>query len=70
MVLAANGPIFLGRNRPFEVWGDRYVQDAREFQEDTLQNINPGSPTPVQPQIMDKKKPRTEIIWQGRHCYL
>ncbi|MDD2902493.1 MAG: hypothetical protein PHU44_08655, partial [Syntrophales bacterium] len=70
MVLAANEPIFLDRNRPFEVWSDRYVQDGREFRKDTLQEINPGNPTPVQPEIMDKKKPRTEIIWRGQPYFL
>lgn len=70
MVLAAYRPITLDRSLPFEVWSDRFIQFGREFRKDTLQEINPGSPTPVQPEIMDRKKYRTEIIWQGRHYYL
>ena len=48
------------------VWGDRFLQQGREFAKDTLQEINPGGPMPVPPEKLDVGELRQKVMWKGK----
>jgi len=50
------GPVKLDLNKPYEFWSDRYVQCGRVFHKDTMEEITPGSPYPVQPKMLNHRK--------------
>ncbi|MEW6386322.1 MAG: hypothetical protein AB1491_02235 [Thermodesulfobacteriota bacterium] len=60
----------LDKSLPFEVWSDCYVQFGREFRKDTLQLKNPEAPLIPQPEMLNIRKPRQEIIWKKRYYYI
>jgi len=38
-----------------------------QLRKDDLHRVNPGGPVPIQPEMLDPRKERMEIVWQGRH---
>ena len=63
-------PLMLDKNFPFESWGDRFVQQGREFHKYTLLEKNPGAPIIPQPKMINPRKPRTVIRWKRKYYYI
>jgi hypothetical protein len=63
-------PLLLNKDFPFNAWGDCYMQFGRVFRKKDLQLKDPGAPVIPQPEMMDRRKPRQEIIWRGKNLYI
>ncbi len=63
-------PLLLDKEFPFNAWGDGYVQFGRIFRKRDLQLKNPDAPVISQPEMLDRRKPRQEIIWKKKHYYI
>ena len=63
-------PLTLNLDLPYEAWGDRYVQFGRVFRKDNLLEKNPGAPVLAQTEMLNIRKPRQELLWQGRDLLL
>jgi hypothetical protein len=60
----------LDTDKPYECWSDKYVQFGRVFHKDTLDEKNPGTPPLQQPEMLNHRKPRTEIRWKRKDYFL
>ncbi|MBM4274365.1 MAG: hypothetical protein FJ134_07900 [Deltaproteobacteria bacterium] len=63
-------PLMLDKNLPFNAWGDGYVQFGRVFRKFDLQLKDPNAPVIPQPEMLDRRKPRQEIIWKKKQYYV
>lgn len=62
--------ITLDITRPLEVRYDVYIQDGRKFCKETLEEINPGGPVPVQSEMLDIQGFYREVLWHGRAYFI
>ena len=69
-VLGGFRSITLDRTRPFEVRYEAYIQAGREFCKETLAELNPGGPVPIQPEMLDLRAFFREIMWRGRLYFI
>jgi hypothetical protein len=69
-VLAGNRSLTLDRTGPLEIRFDAYVQAGIKFCKETLVELNPGSPVPIQPEMLDLREFYREIMWKGRLYFI
>jgi len=69
-VLEGFRSIILDRTRPYEVRYEAYIQAGRKFCKETLLELNPGGPVPIQPEMLDLRAFFREIMWRGRLYFL
>jgi hypothetical protein len=62
--------ITLDRTRPLEIRFGAYIQDGRKFCKETLAELNPGGPVPIQPEMLDIREFHQEVLWQGRLYFI
>jgi len=69
-VLEGFRSIILDRTRPYEVRYEAYIQAGRKFCKETLVELNPGGPVPIQPEMLDLRAFFRETMWRGRLYFL
>jgi hypothetical protein len=57
----------LDLTRPFNSWGTHFEQFGRKFRKDSMTIIDPHAPVLPQPEELDPRRPRQEIIWKGKY---
>jgi len=53
-----------------EIRFDTYVQAGRRFSKETLEELDPGGPAPIQPEMLDIRESHREVLWQGRLYFI
>jgi len=62
--------ISLDTTRPLEIRYGAYIQAGRKFCKETLVELTPGGPIPVQPEMVDIREFHREVLWQGRLYFI
>jgi hypothetical protein len=56
----------LDLSKPYNSWGYHFEQRGKRFDKRTLL-IDPDAPVLPQTKMLDRRKPRQEIIWKKKH---